>query len=61
MEPDEVQRVGGFIIILDGFKALQRMQAVIEGDLNVVVNLLLPIWRLRKRICLKNIAEKKKQ
>ncbi len=43
MDPDEFQGVGTMVVVLDLYEAVERAFCVIEGDVDGIVDLLLPI------------------
>lgn len=51
MKPDEMQGIRRIIYVFDFFKTIKRMFVVIQCNLNVVVNLLLPVVLLGNSEC----------
>ena len=45
MKPDETQRIRGVVGVHDFFKRVEAVFPVIKGDINGVINLLLPMLR----------------
>lgn len=43
MDPDEFQGIGAMVVVLDLYEAVERAFRVVEGDVDGIVDLLLPI------------------
>jgi hypothetical protein len=43
MDPDESKRIGAMVSILDLYKAVERTFGIVEGDIDGVADLLLPV------------------
>ena len=51
MEPDKFQCVGRMIRVLNLSKTVERMFLVIEGNINQIIDLLLPVGRQSTGSC----------
>lgn len=49
MKPDEMKGVGGVVDIFDFLKTIQAVVPVIQGDIDLVIDLLLPVPGLTLR------------